>query len=221
MSCTAASEGRQLLVSLSSPKPASLTTTSWQSLLDSSGPGSSLLVPVPMPASLTTPACGRLVEGRGTCRCPRGAGRLWRRGRLGQACLTFARLRPVSVRAQVCDEVKAHLMADMAHISGLVAAKVIPSPFEHADVVTSTTHKTLRGARSGSPGSGPAFPGLRAACPGHRCGSDGNSFHPESSAQSEGAPFLARAGSSLAGSLEVGGRFRSPSTPGAKHSQQN
>lgn len=48
---------------------------------------------------------------------------------------------------QVCEEVKAYLLADMAHISGLVAAKVIPSPFEHADVVTSTTHKTLRGAR--------------------------------------------------------------------------
>lgn len=60
-------------------------------------------------------------------------------------------LRPVSVPAQVCDEVKAHLLADMAHISGLVAAKVIPSPFKHADVVTTTTHKTLRGARSGSP----------------------------------------------------------------------
>lgn len=48
---------------------------------------------------------------------------------------------------QVCEEVKAYLLADMAHISGLVAAKAIPSPFEHADVVTSTTHKTLRGAR--------------------------------------------------------------------------
>lgn len=58
------------------------------------------------------------------------------------------RLRPVSVPVQVCDEVKAHLLADMAHISGLVAAKVIPSPFEHADIVTTTTHKTLRGARS-------------------------------------------------------------------------
>jgi hypothetical protein len=58
-------------------------------------------------------------------------------------------LRPVSLPVQVCDEVKAHLLADMAHISGLVAAKVIPSPFKYADIVTTTTHKTLRGARSG------------------------------------------------------------------------
>jgi glycine/serine hydroxymethyltransferase len=48
---------------------------------------------------------------------------------------------------QICDEVKAVLLADMAHISGLVAAQVIPSPFEYADVVTTTTHKTLRGGR--------------------------------------------------------------------------
>jgi glycine hydroxymethyltransferase len=40
-------------------------------------------------------------------------------------------------------------MADMAHISGLVAAKAVPSPFEFADIVTSTTHKSLRGPRHG------------------------------------------------------------------------
>jgi glycine hydroxymethyltransferase len=49
----------------------------------------------------------------------------------------------------VCDKVGAKLMVDMAHISGLVAAQEHRDPFEFADVVTSTTHKTLRGARSG------------------------------------------------------------------------
>ncbi len=50
---------------------------------------------------------------------------------------------------QIADEVGALLMVDMAHISGLVAAGAHPSPFPHAHVVTSTTHKTLRGPRAG------------------------------------------------------------------------
>jgi glycine hydroxymethyltransferase len=48
---------------------------------------------------------------------------------------------------QVADRHGAVLLADMAHISGLVAAGLVPSPFEYADVVTTTTHKSLRGPR--------------------------------------------------------------------------
>jgi len=48
---------------------------------------------------------------------------------------------------QIADKVGAYVMADMAHISGLVAAEVIPSCFPWADVVTTTTHKSLRGPR--------------------------------------------------------------------------
>nr|KAF6398740.1 serine hydroxymethyltransferase 1 [Molossus molossus] len=57
--------------------------------------------------------------------------------------LDYARLR------KIADDNEAYLMADMAHISGLVAAGVVPSPFEHCHVVTTTTHKTLRGCRAG------------------------------------------------------------------------
>ncbi|NQU67968.1 MAG: serine hydroxymethyltransferase [Candidatus Marinimicrobia bacterium] len=50
---------------------------------------------------------------------------------------------------QIADEVSAFLMADIAHPSGLIAAKLHPSPWPHCHVVTSTTHKTLRGPRGG------------------------------------------------------------------------
>ena len=50
---------------------------------------------------------------------------------------------------EICDLVGAYLHVDMAHFSGLVAAEEYPNPLEYADVVTSTTHKTIRGARGG------------------------------------------------------------------------
>jgi glycine hydroxymethyltransferase len=50
---------------------------------------------------------------------------------------------------KICDEVGAYFMVDMAHFAGLVAAGLHPSPFPHAHVVTTTTHKTLRGPRGG------------------------------------------------------------------------
>jgi glycine hydroxymethyltransferase len=57
--------------------------------------------------------------------------------------IDFARIR------KVADEVGAYFMVDMAHFAGLVAAGVFPSPLPHAHVVTTTTHKTLRGPRGG------------------------------------------------------------------------
>ena len=50
---------------------------------------------------------------------------------------------------EIADKVKAYLLVDMAHFSGLVAGGVYPNPLEYADVVTSTTHKVLRGPRGG------------------------------------------------------------------------
>jgi glycine hydroxymethyltransferase len=58
-------------------------------------------------------------------------------------CLDYKRFR------EIADKNGAYMFADMAHISGLVAANIIPSPFEYADVVSTTTHKTLRGPRAG------------------------------------------------------------------------
>jgi glycine hydroxymethyltransferase len=59
----------------------------------------------------------------------------------------YCRLIDYKRMRQIADKVGAYLVVDMAHISGLIAAGVIPSPFEYADVVTTTTHKSLRGPR--------------------------------------------------------------------------
>ena len=61
----------------------------------------------------------------------------------------YARIIDFAAFADVAREVEARLVVDMAHIAGLVAGGAHPSPVPHADVVTSTTHKTLRGPRSG------------------------------------------------------------------------
>ena len=61
----------------------------------------------------------------------------------------YARTLDFPAFADIAKEVGAYLMVDMAHIAGLVATGVHPSPMPHADVVTTTTHKTLRGPRGG------------------------------------------------------------------------
>jgi len=61
----------------------------------------------------------------------------------------YARVIDFETMRSIADAVGAYLMVDMAHIAGLVAAGVHPSPVPHAHVVTSTTHKTLRGPRGG------------------------------------------------------------------------
>ncbi|MGE0529061.1 MAG: serine hydroxymethyltransferase [Bdellovibrionales bacterium] len=61
----------------------------------------------------------------------------------------YPRLLDFSLFRQIADEVGATLLVDMAHFAGLVAAGIHPSPVPHADYVTTTTHKTLRGPRGG------------------------------------------------------------------------
>lgn len=59
----------------------------------------------------------------------------------------YSRLIDYARMRQIADKCGAYLLADMAHISGLVVGGTVPSPFEYADVVTTTTHKSLRGPR--------------------------------------------------------------------------
>lgn len=61
----------------------------------------------------------------------------------------YSRLLDYSRFRAICDRVSAYFLCDMAHFSGLVAAGEVPGPFDHADIVTSTTHKSLRGVRAG------------------------------------------------------------------------
>jgi glycine hydroxymethyltransferase len=59
----------------------------------------------------------------------------------------YSRLIDYPLMRKIATKNNAYLLADMAHISGLVAANVLPSPFDYADIVTTTTHKSLRGPR--------------------------------------------------------------------------
>jgi glycine hydroxymethyltransferase len=61
----------------------------------------------------------------------------------------YSRLIDYARMRQIAEKVGAYLMSDMSHISGLIASGLIPSPFEHSDIVTTSTAKTLRGPRGG------------------------------------------------------------------------
>jgi glycine hydroxymethyltransferase len=61
----------------------------------------------------------------------------------------YSRIIDFKAFREIADEVGAYLMVDMAHIAGLVAAEIHPNPVPYSDIVTTTTHKTLRGPRSG------------------------------------------------------------------------
>jgi glycine hydroxymethyltransferase len=61
----------------------------------------------------------------------------------------YSRIIDYERMATIAHTIGAYLVADIAHIAGLIAAKLHPNPFPHADIVTSTTHKTLRGPRGG------------------------------------------------------------------------
>lgn len=87
---------------------------------------------------------------------------------------------------EIADSVKAKLMVDMAHIAGLVAAGVHPSPVPYSDIVTTTTHKTLRGPRAGlilckeellKPINSKLFPGLQGGPMMHTIAAKAVCFH--------------------------------------------
>ncbi|KAF4977743.1 hypothetical protein FZEAL_5791 [Fusarium zealandicum] len=59
----------------------------------------------------------------------------------------YSRLIDYQRMREICDKVNAYLLADIAHISGMIAAKALPGPFSSADIVTTTSHKSLRGPR--------------------------------------------------------------------------
>ncbi|XP_065838976.1 serine hydroxymethyltransferase, mitochondrial-like [Oscarella lobularis] len=61
----------------------------------------------------------------------------------------YSRLIDYKEMREICDDVNAYLLCDIAHVSGLMAGNVIPSAFDYADIVTTTTHKSLRGPRGG------------------------------------------------------------------------
>src|ERR687896_687009 len=91
-----------------------------------------------------TPPPGRIDHDAGRAQARRGLPRLIIAG--GSA---YARIIDFAAFRSIADEVGAFFLVDMAHFAGLVAGGVYPSPVPHAHVVTSTTHKTLRGPRAG------------------------------------------------------------------------
>eukprot|EP01040_Poterioochromonas_malhamensis_P006422 gene6422-6918_t len=73
--------------------------------------------------------------------------RLYRPKLIVAGASAYARLIDYARMRKIADLNNSYLLSDMAHISGLVSAGVIPSPFDHSDIVTTTTHKSLRGPR--------------------------------------------------------------------------